>query len=196
MAGFEDIKKEQPFKVPQGYFGGLADDIDLKIKEEYIRNTCGQELPFDVPENYFNNLGERISRRTVGMPAGRRTWLKVLAPYAAVAAVFIFIVLGWQLVLNKSNNAEQAEITTQEKQEDTSETNLIYTADNLLQSADSSEITKRVDLVVVDISVLEIPEITNAEDEPEAEYEAGYTDEELEDYLTESVNYEDIIAEL
>lgn len=70
-----------------------------------------KEMPFSVPDGYFDRLSGRISAGTAHEEGSRSLWSRI-APYAAMAAMFVLIALAGQAVIrqqerNISNEAEE-----------------------------------------------------------------------------------------
>lgn len=54
---------------------------------------------FEVPEGYFEQLPDRLTEKTSRKP--RAAIIKLLQPYAAVAAIFIALFMVWTTVLEQ-----------------------------------------------------------------------------------------------
>lgn len=80
-----------------------------------------KEMPFSTPEGYFDDLRSRLKKPVVSAPG---LWDR-FAPYAAVAAVFLFLVSAGTFLLERST--PESEMT----QED-----YIMFSDNLMNTID------------------------------------------------------------
>ena len=63
-----------------------------------------KENPFGTPEGYFDTLEGRILDRVAAeeeVKAPKTPIIRMLAPYAAVAAMFLLVFMAWNFVLNK-----------------------------------------------------------------------------------------------
>src|SRR3989442_2439234 len=66
-----NLSAENPYKIPPGYFEGLAEDVmnrikDLKEEEKDIPLpvlSADQKNPFEVPRGYFEELADIIVNR-------------------------------------------------------------------------------------------------------------------------------------
>ena len=76
----------------------------MKMENDILKD-CAQlkQMPFAVPEGYFESFKEEISRPRVRKMDFRTR----IAPYLALAAVFIFLVTAGTFILERSVPAYQ-----------------------------------------------------------------------------------------
>jgi len=96
------ISKEEGFKIPQGYFEGLSEEIMSKLDNPSF------DLPesdgFKAPEGYFDSLGKKVLAKK---PEGQTRVIR-LKPYkklffaAASVAAAVVLIFGWQWQTNRS----------------------------------------------------------------------------------------------
>jgi hypothetical protein len=53
------IANANVYDVPEGYFSGLADEIIMQVKAEYLLRQ-NVSVPYKIPENYFTGLSNNI----------------------------------------------------------------------------------------------------------------------------------------
>lgn len=61
-----------------------------------------REMPFSVPDGYFDRLNGRICAGTAHAEGRTSLWHRV-APYAAMAAMFVLIALAGQAVIHQQD---------------------------------------------------------------------------------------------
>jgi hypothetical protein len=96
-----ELKKESPFKVPDGYFDSLSRSIQQQVQSlPDFEKTAGKEH-FKVPEGYFDSLPTIIQQRIIDEKKKRISWGEVVdgiffkPKYAlALASVAILIVFS------------------------------------------------------------------------------------------------------
>lgn len=196
MSHINDIPKDNPFKMPDGYFDDFSRDLETKIKEEYIREICGKDLPFELPEQYFEKFSENLNSKLHSPDRTRTDLIRRLALYPAAAAVLLLLIMLWQGLLE--NQAPQDETIITAKAEDpnsnsTDKSDTIALAKVLITDEIAEEIAE-------DMNFAELTEIL-PEDETAADTtntmpaDDEYT-EALEEYLADNVAYTDLMAEL
>lgn len=89
-------KYKHGFKVPEGYFDGLEDHIEIAQKEVSLPKETG----FEVPPNYFEKFEDQLfttlyseeNKATVKViPLYQRTWFKVATSIAACLLIALFV---------------------------------------------------------------------------------------------------------
>ena len=71
----DQIKKEQVFNVPDGYFEQLQSKIETRIalesqeveKPVFVSDAIPSKLAFEVPNNYFEGLESKINAKIVNL---------------------------------------------------------------------------------------------------------------------------------
>ncbi|MGB7395630.1 MAG: hypothetical protein WA913_14670 [Pricia sp.] len=87
------INKNNPFKVPEGYFDGIENRLATRLSQE--ESILPQNEGFQVPEGYFDGLHERILRKleadeTKVIPIrSYKTYWYVAASVAAMLLLFL-----------------------------------------------------------------------------------------------------------
>lgn len=104
--------KIKNFKVPQGYFDILADNIHITV---FIENFKEKQINtgFTVPQNYFDTLKNKLST-TINLQKQPQNNSKIkilklnLIQYAAAAC--ILIVCGFAIYINLGKNTLQNQL--------------------------------------------------------------------------------------
>jgi hypothetical protein len=93
MANLENIKNSNElFKTPEGYFDNLANDIQLKISEEKLKEKFGNGNPFAVPNGYFENI---VAERFI---LKKLTVFQMFKPYISIAAAILMLSGIWRII--------------------------------------------------------------------------------------------------
>ncbi|NNJ87942.1 MAG: hypothetical protein HKP53_00945 [Eudoraea sp.] len=157
------IPKKNSFKTPSGYFQGLTERIQERMQEEDAQKFPGKE-GFAVPDTYFDNLDKEILASTTQ----KETPVIQLRPYkkyfyaaAAIAAIFVLVIaLPW----NRSQT---------------------ITFDDLAEV----DITSYFESQEMELSSYEIAEVIPVNNLDINEFmETGMDDEEIMDYLEDSID--------
>ena len=78
------IYKDQGFKIPEGYFDALKEELSTKLAEESLSKGSG----FEIPEGYFQGLEERILSKVEHPKKGKIVSLRtIILRVSAVAAI-------------------------------------------------------------------------------------------------------------
>src|SRR5690349_5509472 len=98
IEGLSGLKKENPFKVPEGYFDSLSGEIVHRINYLPDLEKISKENSFSVPDGYFDTITPAVQERIAGSrrKSVLQEWIStVLRPkYSlsfAALAVLIFI---------------------------------------------------------------------------------------------------------
>lgn len=92
-------KYQHGFKVPEGYFDELEDQISIAQKEASLPKETG----YKVPSNYFENFEDKLlttlhseeNKATVKViPLYQRNWFKVTTSIAACLLIALFVSLN------------------------------------------------------------------------------------------------------
>ena len=67
-------------------------------------------MPYSTPEGYFDRVKVEIKSAATESKESQRHLLARLAPYAAMAAVFVFLVTAGTFFLEKTTKSEQSQI--------------------------------------------------------------------------------------
>ncbi len=98
------IKIENPFKVPEGYFDSLNADVMQRIEPLPNLESVNTKNPFKVPTGYFESLPTIIQQRIIDQKSKRisiREWIsealfrpvpKFSLAFASVALAVVFSV--------------------------------------------------------------------------------------------------------
>ncbi len=89
--------RKSPFKVPDGYFDRLHDDVMADIAESRLAARFGKDRPFDVPKGYFDGLHDDVMQRigsAKAKPRAKRIYFRPLY-IAAAAAVAVMLVVSY-----------------------------------------------------------------------------------------------------
>lgn len=66
-----------------------------------------KDMPYSVPEGYFTRMKDEVMSRALESEERRRPFFARLAPYAAMAAVFVFLVTAGTFLLERTTPTEQ-----------------------------------------------------------------------------------------
>ena len=66
-----------------------------------------KDMPYSVPEGYFASMKDEVMSRALESEERRRPFFARLAPYAAMAAVFVFLVTAGTFLLERTTPTEQ-----------------------------------------------------------------------------------------
>lgn len=119
----KNIPPEVPFRVPEGYFGELHEQIMARTRQEGIihaslpRRTAGSaDLTFQTPPGYFESLPARISGRInqeAGGPGNRAarnpSVLRPAERYKIAAAACVALLLGVLGILQVAQKRDTGE---------------------------------------------------------------------------------------
>lgn len=80
------------------------------MRTDILENMSAElrRMPYRVPEGYFEKLSSSL-RHPGSAVGGRRSFLKVIAPYASMAAAFLAVVTAGSLLLK--NTLQQDSMT-------------------------------------------------------------------------------------
>ena len=67
-------------------------------------------MPYSIPEGYFGRVKAEIKSAAVESNEGPRPFITRLAPYAAMAAVFVFLVTAGTFFLERTTQPEQSQM--------------------------------------------------------------------------------------
>ena len=94
------MKRESPFKVPEGYFDSLADNMILQIQNLPDFESVAKENHFVIPGGYFDSLPTIIQERIIAGTARKFSiteWIlqnffqpKYILAFASVALIVVF----------------------------------------------------------------------------------------------------------
>lgn len=81
--------------------------------EKDILQSCKElkEMPYSVPEGYFDSIKQEIVRMNNSAPVQTNIWSK-MAPFLAMAAMFLFILTVGTLFLKEST--QESELTAED----------------------------------------------------------------------------------
>jgi len=159
--------KNPGFKAPEGYFEDLSDKVLAKLNKE-PSDTLPETNGFGVPEGYFSEVSETIMDRvdTKHTNKVKLLSLRKRAFYISGIAAALLILFAI-LPLNTSE-----EVVTMDMVE-------LYFEDKDIDSYELAELLVETELLSVDDLIIE----------PE------YDDDELETYLLENADLEQIIVQ-
>jgi len=66
-----------------------------------------KDMPYSVPEGYFASMKDEVMSRALESEERQRPFFARLAPYAAMAAVFVFLVTAGTFLLERTTPTEQ-----------------------------------------------------------------------------------------
>ncbi|MCM4166403.1 hypothetical protein KCTC52924_03336 [Arenibacter antarcticus] len=106
------INKDNSFRVPEGYFDSLSDNVFTKMESEKMEST--EHDDFRVPEGYFDSFTDRVlakleteENKTVPVRSLKRYYYIA----ASVAAVLLIIVgLQWKDISNSDTVLANSDI--------------------------------------------------------------------------------------
>ena len=84
----------------------------MQTKKDILKSTRElKSLPYSVPDGYFDRMKADMVSFVTGRDERQKPLVARLAPYAAVAAAFLFLVTAGTFILEKTTPArDQAEI--------------------------------------------------------------------------------------
>ena len=165
---FNNIKKTG-FKTPDNYFDAVEDNIMNAIKKENSLNIS-KETGFITPENYFDTIEDVIINKIE-----KKNTTKVITLfskrnliYASSIAAAILIMFG--IYLNKDNDIlEEIEYEIVEN----------YILNQGISSYDIASLLTEEELSYINFEIMD----------------EAFNNEDIEDYLLENANLEDIIEQ-
>ncbi len=97
--GLSGMKRENPFKVPDGYFDSLPGDIMKRIEAVSELDRMSKENPFNVPEGYFDSLPAAVQQRISDEKKGRSSSAGLIftltrPKYLAAAVLVVLLIFG------------------------------------------------------------------------------------------------------
>jgi len=157
------IPKENSFKTPSGYFEGLTERIQERMREEDAQKFPAED-GFAVPDSYFDTLEKEILASTSEKETPiiqLRSTKRYLYAAAAIAAIFVLVIaLPW----NRSQT---------------------ITFDDLAEI----DITSYFESEEMDLSSYEIAEVIPVTNLDINEFmETGMDDEQIMDYLEDTID--------
>jgi len=163
----DNSNKENRFGLPQGYFDTFEKRLELRLMEEQLPKKTG----FLAPPNYFDNLDERLLLNGTSKKSPKIGWLGSRSHWwvaaAAVAIILLMVYTPWNT--NELPSLSELSPETIERY-----------IDNGVLDIDSHEITALMSDAQLDALDLE---------------EQWVLDEQLEDYLLETIEYNNLIIE-
>lgn len=85
----------------------------MRTEKDILKSTRElKEMPYSVPEGYFFRLKEEVTSRVIEGEERQRPFIARLAPYAAMAAMFIFLVTAGTFFLERNTDNMQEEMDT------------------------------------------------------------------------------------
>jgi hypothetical protein len=116
-----ELKRENPFQVPDSYFDSLADNIQQQIQVLPDFDKVAAQNPFNVPEGYFDSLPTAIQQRIIDERSERISvgrWIasvlfrpKFAVAFASVAVLLVFSVRYFSRTINVSSTASEISYT-------------------------------------------------------------------------------------
>lgn len=85
--------------------------IAMKTEKDILKSAPElKNLPYSVPDGYFDRLKVEAASIARVREERQRPFIARLAPYAAIAAVFTFLVTAGTFLLERTTPADQMEI--------------------------------------------------------------------------------------
>ncbi len=173
MPKLDNIKGENPFKIPENYFEDLSRDLETKMIETKLIEKFGKKTPFNVPKEYFPLLEYRLT--SISNKNKITSKILLIKPYLMAAAIIIVMLGIWKIFLQDINFNTQQFIA---------KTDTVKNQDSITEN----------DFDFDDVIYYETSEISNSK---EAKVDLNSTDKkELEEYITDNVDESIILAEL
>ena len=104
----DNVKQDEGFVVPEGYFEKFSDKIVAEASASLHEDTLSDDP--NVPEGYFVHLADKVVARIENEQGEERgkiivlsTWKKYVRPTALAASVALLIGFGWILLANRDN---------------------------------------------------------------------------------------------
>jgi hypothetical protein len=107
----QGLNRENPFKVPEGYFDSLAENTIQRIQGETELKGVTNENPFHAPEGYFQSLPavvrQKISENKKG--SGISEWIGgfLFHPKFAFVTGMILLLLAFGIKYFSQNKIQQ-----------------------------------------------------------------------------------------
>lgn len=167
MKKIKDIEKHG-FKVPEGYFEGIEDAVLSRLSEEKLKADIS-ETGFKMPDNYLDSIEDKVFEKIKEEPKVVSIFRSKGFYYVSGIAASLLILFG--IIMDRGISVETQEMDYEQVEN--------YLLD---QDLDTYELA----------SLLTEEEINQINDEI---LDDVYEDENIEDYLLENVNLEDIIEQ-
>lgn len=85
--------------------------IAMKTEKDILKSAPElKNLPYSVPDGYFDRLKAEVVTGVREREERQRPFIVRLAPYAAVAAAFAFLVTAGTFILEKTTRSTQSEM--------------------------------------------------------------------------------------
>ncbi len=177
MTKLTDISSKNPFEIPDNYFADFQQDIETRISEKIITETCGKQNPFSLPDLYFENF------KVNPIKSSKTKIIRMLRPIVSIAALLTIAFLIQTLFTLDTKTNSYVERLSNNNKALTIKSNFTLNSeiqeiviDNYLSNADATDI----------INFFEDEEISNSE--------LTESDDILE-YMTDYYAYSDILDE-
>lgn len=97
--GLSQVKKENPFKVPEDYFTGLPNSILQKIEALPDLEKLNKANPYQVPDDYFDSIPSAVQQRIIEEKNKKRFfrgWASIsFRPAYALALVVVVVLVAF-----------------------------------------------------------------------------------------------------
>lgn len=189
MVPLSDIKKENSFGVPDGYFNSVTDQIQSKIAEEKLKDQYGNKNPFTVPQGYFQNFSVNTEN------SGKGKIISIFKPWLSIAAGILIVFAAWQIVLTSLDTGESS-LTSVDTSDFTEQLQYaeIFDFSNIndsdLEDAITDYIQEYDEETINAITTEKLEDDTEISEENEIIYEYYI------DYSDDYSDYEELLAEL
>ena len=85
--------------------------IAMKTEKDILKSAPElKKLPYSIPDGYFDRLKAEAVNNVRESEERQRPFIARLAPYAAVAAAFVFLVTAGTFLLERTTRATQSEM--------------------------------------------------------------------------------------
>ena len=85
--------------------------IAMKTEKDILKSAPElKNLPYSIPDGYFDRLKAEVMADVREREERQRPFIARLAPYAAVAAAFVFLVTAGTFLLERTTRATQSEM--------------------------------------------------------------------------------------
>ena len=85
--------------------------IAMKTEKDILKSAPElKNLPYSIPDGYFDRLKAEVVTNVREREERQRPFIARLAPYAAVAAAFVFLVTAGTFLLERTTRATQSEM--------------------------------------------------------------------------------------
>ena len=85
--------------------------IAMKTEKDILKSAPElKNLPYSIPDGYFDRLKAEAVNNVRESEERQRPFIARLAPYAAVAAAFVFLVTAGTFLLERTTRATQSEM--------------------------------------------------------------------------------------